>query len=477
MIRNDSRFSMQAAFRCALACITVFGVAYTMGCGGGGNDVAPPPPPPQTTITQVRIGDGAADRVLFFALKIGSPLTLHSTAGQDVVYSIGNNRWELTHAAGKFEPLSTVDLAQGTYSSVDLVVVSPGMVYLDSNGVPQGILGNPSQSVTVNFNPPLQIGSTPTVLNMDVNVANSLAVDGSGYVTGFDFKSSSFTFTSNAIGQQSQQQDANGEIEGLSGKVTTISGSNFVVEAGQGNSELGFASDSSTVFSGGLGDLGGAANQIVKIDGYTKPDGTLMATKLEGMENQTGAIVEGLVTAVNLAGGTFQIEVQDGTGAGMDPNKVGALYTVNFQALSSGDFSVDWGKTDTAGLIPGSQFLFDAPRLHSGQRVEVQSSYAVPDEGGVVVARKIRLQQQAFTGTVSNFVAGGNNSAQFDLILPNDGSSYMKELLAGNVIHIYQPTGTHNAFGSIANQDRVRVRGLIFNSSGYNLIARRITAP
>ncbi len=474
---SNVRFSWQAAVRWTLACAVLSGVVCIMGCGGSSNDVAPPPPPPQTSIAQVRIGDASADRVLFFSLKIGSPLTLHTTTGDKVLYDIGDNRWELTHAAGKFEPLAVVDLAQGSYSSVDLVVNFPGMVYLDSQGIPQGIRGNESQTVSVPFDPPLQIGSNPRVLNFDISVADSLAVDGNGFVTGFDFKSSSFKFTSNAIGQQSQQQDDNGEIEGLTASVTSVSGSNVIVKAGQGNAELAFSTNSSTEFSGGLTDLASAANQIVKIDGNTETDGTLLATKLEAMKSQTGAILEGLITTVNLPAKTFQIEVQDGNGAGMDPNKVGALYTVDYQDLSASDFSVDWGKSDTAGLLPGAQFLFDPQHVHGGQRVEVHTSSTVPDDGGVVIADKVRLQQQVLTGTVTNFVAGGNNSARFDLILPNDGSSYMGRLLALNEIHVYQQTGTHNAFGAIANQSRVRVRGVLFNSLGYTIIARRITAP
>ena len=474
---SNVRFSLQAAFRGMLACVTLCLLVSSMSCGGSSADVAPPPPPPQSTSVQVRIGDASADRVLFFALKIGSPLTLHTTAGENVLYDIGNNRWELTHAAGKFEPLAVVDLPQGSYNSLDLVVVYPGMVYLDSQGIPQGLLGNDSQTVTVPFNPPLQIGSNPSILNFEVNLADSLAVDSNGFVTGFDFKSSSFTFASNAIAQQSQQQDRDGEIEGLTAQVTSLSGPNVIVNAGQGNSELAFSTDSSTEFSGGLNDLASAANQIVKIDGYTKPDGTFSATEIEGMQNQTGAVLEGLIIAVNLPAGTFQLEVQDGNGAGMDPNKVGALYTVNFQELSAGDFSVDWGKSDTAGLLPGAQFLFDPLHFRGGQRVEVHTSGAVPSDGGVVIADKVRLQQQVLTGTVTNFVAGGNNSAQFDLILPNDGSSYLGQLLALNEIHVYQQTGTHNAFGAIANQSRVRVRGVLFNSLGLTMVARRITAP
>jgi hypothetical protein len=476
MKKDIFAFSLQTAPRLTLACLSLALFLFALGCGGGGgNDVAPPPPPPSSTTTQVRIGDAASDRVLFFAIKVGSPLTLNTASGGKVLFDIGNNRWELTHTAGKFEPLAVPDVPQGTYSSVDFVVVSPGMVYLDSNGTPQGILGNPSQTVTVNFSPSLTIGSSPMILTMDLNVANSLALDTNGFVTGFDFKPSSFTFTTAAIPPLDQQEDATGEIEGTTGKVTAVTGSNFTIEVGQGNTELAFATDATTEFSGDITSLAGALNQIVKVEGYTKSDGTLFATEVEGMESQSGATLEGLAT--NMTPSTFELEVQDGNGNGMDPTKVGVLFSVDTSSLAASDYVVDFGNSDTAGLIPGSNFVFDASHFHIGQRVEVETVDAVP-ANGTVTANKVRLQQQALTGTVTNFVAGGNNSAQFDLNLPIDGSSYIGLLLAANTIHVYQQTGTHNVLGIFGNGDKVRVRGLLFRGTGvYNMIARRITVP
>lgn len=470
-------FSLQAAPRLTLACFVLAVFVFAVGCGGKSNDVAPPPPPPASTLIHVRIGDASSDRVLFFALKIGSPVTLTTSSGQNLLLDVGNNRWELTHAAGKSEPLGIIDLTQGTYSSINLVVVDPGMVYLDGSGVPQGILGNPSQTVRVPFNPPLTIGSGPMILSMGVNVANALAIDGNGYVTGFDFKPSTFTFAANATAPVGLQQDATGEIEGMNGIVSQVSGSNFTLEAGQGNGALSFATDANTQFSGDITSLASALNQIVKVEGQTRADGSLLAAEIEGMETRNGATLEGLVT--NMTATTFQVEAQDGNGNGMDPTKVGGLFWVDSTSLVSSDFVVDFGNTDTAGLIPGSGFLFDPAHFHIGQRVEVETLDAVQAGGGTVTANKLRLEQQAFTGTVSNFVAGGNGSSVFDLLLPTDTSSYISLLLAANTIHVYQQTGTHNTIGTISNGMKIRVRGLLFwtGPSAYNLIARRITTP
>ena len=477
MHNSSLRFFLRPASRVILASVAVALFVVIAGCGGHNDVVAPPTPTPGTTSAQVRIGDAAADRVLFFSFKVGSPLTLTTTGGDKVVYDIGNNRWELTHMAGKFEPLSVSDLRQGSYSSVDLVVVSPGMVYLDKNGVPQGLLGNPSQNVTVNFSPTLTIGSTPLILNMDVNLANALATDANGFVTGFDFKSSSFAFSTKSIAAENEQQDDSGEFEGTTGKVTIVSGSTFTMEVGQGNTEMLFTTDGNTQFSDGVTNVASTLNKIVKVEGVTKADGTLYAKEVEGMENQSGGTVEGLITSTPST--AFQLELQDGNGNGMDPTKVGMLFDIDISALNASDFTIDYGKCDKAGLtVPGPLFPFDASHLHAGQRVEVETVNPVPAGNGTITANRVRLQQQALTGTVSNFVAGQNGAATFDLNLPTDGSSYMAQMLAANIFHVYQQPGTHNTFGAISNGSKLRVRGLLFYTApGYNMIARRITLP
>jgi hypothetical protein len=95
---------------------------------------------------------------------------------------------------------------------------------------------------------------------------------------------------------------------------------------------------------------------------------------------------------------------------------------------------------------------------------------------GTMVADKIKLQQQAVSGTVSNFTAGVGGAATFDLNLPSDGSSYLTILSSEVVVHVFQQPGTNNRFGTVTNGSTVRVRGLLFwTGTTYNMIARRVT--
>jgi hypothetical protein len=127
------------------------------------------------------------------------------------------------------------------------------------------------------------------------------------------------------------------------------------------------------------------------------------------------------------------------------------------------------------GGIPGTpNFPFDATTIKPGQRTEVETTGAVPAAGGTVVADKVKLQQQAMSGTVSTFVAGSGGAATFDLTLP--ASSYVALLSGQTVVHVFQQPKTDNRFGTISNGSVVRVRGLLFwTGSSFNLIARRIT--
>jgi len=200
-----------------------------------------------------------------------------------------------------------------------------------------------------------------------------------------------------------------------------------------------------------------------------------LPSEVEGIENQNGAELESIITSVSgNPASSLTITTQDGIGSGMDTTKVGAVFTAN---VSGAQYKVDLGNVDTSGLggIPGSpNFPFDATTIIAGQRVEVESTTGVPAPTGSIVADKVRLDQQALVGTVSNFAAGSGGAATFDLTLPAD--SYLTLLSGKSIVQVLQQPGTDNKFGTISNNSSIRVRGLLFwTGSAFNMIARRIT--
>ena len=468
-----------------LAAIVALGAFLLLAGCGGSSSPAPSPTPtptptPSTALTQIRIGDAPADRVIAFELTIASPVVLTpSGGGASVNLTVGANRLEFSHMSGKLEPLSVVDFPQGSYSSAAITITNPEMTFLNSGGTPTTIQGSASQTVTVNFNPALTIGSAPAVVNVDLNVTNSIATDQAGNITGFNFSGASFNISTKAVAPEAQQEDDDGEMESVTGLVTSVSGNNFTMKAGQSGAQLTFGTDATTQFSDGLTNVNSTLNQIVNVEGLTRSDGTLFATEVEGIENQNGAETEGVVTSVTgNPASSLSFTAQDGMGNGMGNAMVGATFTVDV-SQAQGRYKVDKGNIDTSGIggLPSSpNFPFDETTVHAGQRIEVESVNMMPAMSGTMVADKIKLEQQAVTGTVSNFSAGTGGAATFDLNLSSDGSSYLTILSSEVVVHVFQQPGTDNRFGTVGNGSTVRVRGLLFwTGTAYNMIARRIT--
>ena len=473
----------QSAIRMLTASVTLGALMLLAACGGSSSSSPTPTPiptpTPSTVVTQIRIGDAPADRVIAFELTIASPVVLTPGGGGSVVnLTVGSNRMEFSHMSAKMEPLSVVNFPQGSYSSAAITITNPEMTFFNSGGTPTTIQGSASQTVTVNFNPALTIGSAPGVVNVDLNVANSIATDQAGNITGFNFSGSSFNISTKAVAPEAQQEDDDGEMESVTGLVTSVSGNNFTMKAGQSGAQLTFTTDSTTQFSDGLTNVASCLNQIVNVEGVTRSDGTLFAKEVEGIENQNGAEVEGLVTAVTGNPATsLNITAQDGMGNGMNNAMVGGTFAVDVTGVQASHYKVDQGNCDFSGLqVQGPSFPFDATTIHAGQRVEIESVNMMPMMAGTIVADKVKLEQQAVTGTVSNFVAGSGGAATFDLNLPSDGSSYLTVLSGEVVVHVFQQPGTDNKFGAVSNGSTVRVRGLLFwTGTTFNMIARRIT--
>lgn len=454
----------QAVTKTALAFILAVGILFAAGCGGGGSSVNPGPTPTPgsgAANTQVRFGDAPADSVISFEVSVSALSLTPSGGGSNVTVTVpANNRIELTHQSGKFEPFVTGNLPQGTFSAANLTLVNSELTFLNSSGTPVHINGPASASISVPLNPAITVGSSPLVLNIDVNVANAITLAG-GVVNGISFGPTSFNITAKAPGAGAQQDD-DGEIEDVQGTVTAVNGSSFDLKIGTG-STLTFATDGTTEFKDGVTGVAALLNQVVTVEGFTKSDGSLFAKEVEGLENQAGGEVEGLITSIS--GSTLTINAQDGIGNGMDDSKVGATFTVNIAGLSASKFRVKGGD-GFGGSVPNT-LTFDATTIHEGQRIEVDTDAPVPAENGAISPDKINLQQQGIAGTVANASA-----STFDLNLAAD--SALAVISGQSVVHVTEVSST-DVRTTVSNGASVRVRGLLFwTGTSWQMIARRI---
>lgn len=135
------------------------------------------------------------------------------------------------------------------------------------------------------------------------------------------------------------------------------------------------------------------------MEGVTRSDGTLYAKEIEGIEDESGAEAEGLITSITGSPATQLTFVADhGMGSGMDDTKVGTTITAD---VSDAQYKVKKGGVDTSGIggLPSQEFPFDATTIHAGQRIELDSNVAL--NGSTINAEEVKLQQQALVGTVS----------------------------------------------------------------------------
>jgi hypothetical protein len=449
-------------------------IAAGIACGGSyGNSMNPPAS--GTAMTQFRIGDAPSDRVVSFEVTLNSPLVLTpSGGGANVNVMLTANRLEITHTSGASEPLVVSNIPQGTYTSAGLTIAHPEVTFINSAGVVQKLENNATAQVTVNLNPALMVGASPGVVTIDLNIANSLVFDGSGNVTGFNFTGPSFTFGMKPLGNGDDQEDNEGEIEDLVGMVTNVSGNNFTITLGGSGVQLTFATDANTEFKDGVSNVGSLMNQIVKVEGFTKPDGTLYAKEVEGRGDQ--GELEGFITTVTAKPATsLTMIVQDGTGSGMDNSKMGEAFAVNVNGLQASKFRVKQGNLDFNGLNnvgSSTMFPFDASTIHAGQRIEVDTDTTIPAAGGTITAEKVNLQQQTLTGSVSA-VSGSNAPRTITMTVASDSAfATVSGILTVTVFD--QAKSDHRMTVNVG--DRIRVRGLVFFTAvnQANMIARRI---
>jgi hypothetical protein len=442
-------------------------IALASGCGGGGSSItAGPTPTPGVgaNSAQVRFGDAPADSVIAFEVSVSSLSLTPAGGGAPVSVAVpAGNRIELTHASGKFEPFIAGNLPQGTFSAANLTLVNSELTFLTSTGTPVHINGPASASVTVPLTPNLTIGASALVLNIDVNVTNSITSN-AGVVTGISFGPTSFNITAKAPGVAGNQQDDDGEIEDVQGTVTAVNGSSFTFKVGQTGSSMTFTTDATTQFKDGVTSVASLLNQVVTVEGFTRADGSLFAKEVEGLESNTGGEVEGLITAIS--GTTLTVTAQDGIGNGFDDTKIGASFSVNIAGLNASKFRVKAGNGFGGGL-PSATFPFSATTIHQGQRIEVDTDVAVPPANGAISPDKINLQQQGVAGTVANAATNA-----FDINLATD--SALRTISGQTVVHVTKSSSTDSRV-TVANGGSVQVRGLLFwNGTSWQMIARRI---
>ena len=445
-------------------------------CGGGMSNSTSTPSQSTATL-QVNIADAPSDRLVAFGMTI-SAMTFTNSAGTSVPVMSSSATTEMVHLMGTLQPLSLMQVPQGTYTKATITMSSMAVAYMNpANGqMVQQIIAGPMTSV-VNFSPSLTLGSSPMVANFDLDMANSVSIDNMGNITFTP------TFTASmSTGGVGGNNPQNGGIQHMMGSVGSSSGSSFSFGMMESSSPMTIETNSNTQFAGmsGMGMM--SNNQIVTVDAVMQPDGSMMATEVENVMSSGGAMAMGLVTSLTGNPVTqLALVANDVNGNGMMSSNLGGVMTVNVGSGTS--FSIDSDGVDMANL-PFTP-TFDATTIFKGQFIDADSSTGMISGGGMgggmmgagnLTATDLRLEQQGLSGTVSAYSSNGSQ-ATFTLGLPS--GSACTTLTGASTIMVFQQASTQlNGLSSVNNGNAVHARGLLFLDAGtYKLVASRIMAP
>src|SRR2546426_239271 len=227
--------------RLAVSVFLFVSALVILGCSVSNN----PPFQATGTLTTIQTGDAVNDQILKFELTISS-ITL---TGVSPTATTGNllakpSEIEFVHEAGTLEPLTVAHVPAGTYNGATLSVSNPEVVVVigtTPTKVP-ATLSSPTVNVTFAN---ITVGTTPLFINFDLDLANSITLNGTPVTSAT--VNPKFNVTSSTVAPNENDEDEeNGEIEDVQGKVTAIIAPTFTIDTGK--STVTFATDNSTQF-------------------------------------------------------------------------------------------------------------------------------------------------------------------------------------------------------------------------------------
>jgi hypothetical protein len=210
---------------------SVFALALAVaGCGGGGSNAIQA----TGTSTTVQFGDATNDQIAKFELTVSS-ITLTGGSGTSNTANLlaAPVEFEFSHTAGMLEPVSISKVPAGTYTAATISWSSPEVVTVDNTGAAVKLSATPSSgTANVTFSSPITVGTTPTFLNFDLNLAQSVAISGTtANIT------PTFTVTTSSVpAAEAGENDQDGESDDVHGKVTAIAAPNFTIQTEAGAS-------------------------------------------------------------------------------------------------------------------------------------------------------------------------------------------------------------------------------------------------
>jgi Domain of unknown function (DUF5666)/Domain of unknown function (DUF4382) len=342
------------------------------------------------------------------ASVVGFDVTLNSVTlnGQNSTATVISSPVTVDFArlVGLRSPLAFNSVPADTYTSATFVLANPVISYVTLTPSPAVNMMNGTfpgsqnpYTITVNFPKAMVVGSNGLAgLRMEMDIKQSLAVDGNGQVTG--------AVNPVIYVKATKASDPDGQVTDLMGGLVSANTANnsFVIQGPYGR-QLTVYVNNSTQFNSGWSINNLAPPAFVAVQGAFQADGSLIASGVE-VVTTAHSFVSGRVLALtnNPTGQVQQITMWVGeTGADM-VSDVDTIMTIDVSNVSTYDICFLNG--------PLTDAVFNDTAVVVGQRIFIGGSFA----NSTFTPTMISLRLQGVYGTfvpASVTVSNGNDGS------------------------------------------------------------------
>ncbi len=427
--RVRRRRSLATKLSAGLATILLAALATT-GCGGGSSSV---PSTAGTGALYTIVGDTPTCNVLGFALFL-TELDLHPEGASPTqtltAYPTNASPTSPVVEFGTLRDTSTIanltTVSAGTYDqAIVTLTVNSAAKYDPTVNPPASLLKTniTTTRVVVNIQPPLTVTKGQvSVLQLDLNLAQSLAVDSQGQLTG----DVTPVFTARPV-PASGPNDF-GEFDSLEGFILSVNSSSpgtgftssFVLQtlSGRGPALTVDLTSATNLLPATLNDRIDEVptGSFVEVDGYINTSGNIVAKGIqvedrEDITNQMLAYLGPVLSVTRDSSGNVtqfdmlsrNTEPDDTTAVDLDSN-----ITVNVS--SSTTFKAYQLSPDLTAQANAANLAFNAQTLAPGQEVVVHGVYTkATGELVNVAADAIYLRLQPFQGDFTSLLQAGSD--------------------------------------------------------------------
>ena len=431
----------------ALTAPALLATLVLVGCGSNSNST--PPAQAQAGNVFVTGEDAPLPSVVGLDITINS-VTLNGQNNSPQLVSTPTTV-DFARLLGLRSPLAFNSVPADTYSSATFVFSSPVISYVDMTQNPpalstvNGTLPQSPYTMTVNFPTAMVVGSNGLAgLKMDLDIRQSLAVDGNGQITG--------AVNPVIYIKATKASDPDAQVTDLTGGLVSVdtTNSSFVIQGPYGR-QLTVYVNNSTQFNSGwnMNDL--AVPAMIGVEGSFQADGSLLASGVEVITTaQTFLSGRVLQVTANSSGQAQSVTMWVGETGADQVNDVDTIQTIDISAVTEYDICF------LDGPLAGA--LFNNTSLEVGQRIFIGGSYV----NSTFTAQMISLRRQGVYGLLvpGSVTVGNGNAGHFEL--SNNG---LIGYAAQGPITVY--TGNDTVFFNLTGLD-----ALAGESSAVPLITR-----